>query len=432
LAFKPEFSWEFLPADQVETRTIRALRNHVLHVREVSPYYRETLRDFSPDDITTLEIFHRLPFTTKDVLADQTKDFLAVSQDEIVETVVTSGSTGKPLVFSLTANDLERLAFNEALSFNGMGVTAGDRVQILVSLDRLFIAGMAYYRGLTHLGANTARIGVLPIEMQLHYIDLLKPTVLVGVPSFLKKLGTELDKQGFKLKDGSIKKIACIGESIRTETMELNATSRLIEEIFGAKVYSTYASTELSCAYCECTAQNGGHAHPELLYTEIVDEKGEAVPDGAPGELVATTLGVEGMPLVRYRTGDITFKIPGACSCGRTSMRIGPILSRKSQLIKLKGTTVYPLTITNVLDSIECVADYVIMLEGDESLADEVTIHIVAPANQIELISGQLRTHARVNFPLLISNIPTIQAMRGDNRKKMRVIDKRRRTKRQP
>ncbi len=294
---------------------------------------------------------------------------------------------------------------------------------LLVSLDRLFVAGMAYYRGLILLGANTMRLGVLPNEMHKIYFETLRPTVLVGVPSFLNKLALELGKTGFDVRSLNVNKIMCIGESLRTQNMELNSVGSSLEKLWGAKVYSSYASTEMCVSYSECETQAGGHAHPELIYTEIVDDNGKPVPDGTPGELVATPLGVEGVPLVRFKTGDITFKITEKCPCGRNSMRIGPVLGRKSQMIKTKGTSVYPLAITNALDEITEIKDYVIILENDDALSDRVAVHVAAPPSAVEKISNQLRAVARVNFPVLISNIPTIQSYRGDSRKKIRVID---------
>jgi phenylacetate-CoA ligase len=207
--------------------------------------------------------------------------------------------------------------------------------------------------------------------------------------------------------------------------MTLNAVGMSLEEMFDAKVYSTYGNTEMSVAYCECERQCGNHEHPELVYSEIIDERGAVVPDGTPGELVATPLGVEGMPLVRYRTGDITFMISGRCECGRMSRRIGPVLARTSQMRKYKGTTLYPLTITNALDELDCIDDYVIVLEGDESLADDITVHAATPPSSIPMVVGHLRAKARVQFPVLVSNAATINAMRGDSRKKVKIIDKR-------
>jgi phenylacetate-CoA ligase len=427
-AFRPDLSWEFLSADEIEAKSIRALRNHVKHVKEVSPYYRAALAEVNAEEITSLDAFRALvPCTTKERVVEHVAEFTAAPAADIVETVVTSGSTGKPLVFSMTASDLERLAFNEALSFHGLGVKPGDHAQVLVSLDRLFIAGMAYYRGLTMLGANTMRIGVVPIEMQQHYLELFKPTVVVGVPSFLRRIGQELAARKFDTRAAGIKSIACIGESLRGEDMQLNAVGKALEEMYSAKVYSTYGNTELSIAYCECVAQAGGHSHPELIYTEILDDQGNPVADGTPGELVATPLGVEGVPLLRYRTGDITFKLSGACACGRNSCRIGPVLSRKSQMIKLKGTSIYPLTITNALDELDGVDDYLMVLEGDDSLSDQVTLHVIAPPAMVMPIANHLRARARVSFPVLVSNAASINALRGGSRKKVRVLDKRKR-----
>jgi phenylacetate-CoA ligase len=205
--------------------------------------------------------------------------------------------------------------------------------------------------------------------------------------------------------------------------MELNSLASSLEHIWDAEVFSSYASTELAVSYCECKDRKGGHSHPELVYTEIVDEKGVVVPDGTPGELVATPLGVEGMPLVRFKTGDITFKISETCSCGRNSVRIGPILGRKSQMIKVKGTSVFPLTITNVLDAIDSINDYIIILENDDALSDRVSIHVAAAPSSVEQIANQLRAVTRVNFPILVSNVTTIQSFRGASRKKVRVAD---------
>ena len=425
MVFRPELSWEFLSGDEIMAKSVRAVRNHVRHAKETSAYYREALFDVFPEDIKSPEDIAKLPLTDKATFVDKTESFVAVAPDSIVETVVTSGSTGSALIFPLTATDLERLAFNEALAFSSAGVTCLDRAQVFVSLDRLFIAGMAYYRGLTHLGVNTARIGVLAADMQKHYFELLKPTVIVGVPSFLRKLASEFASRGFDRGASSLKKIFCIGESIRSTDLQLNGVGKQLEEFFNAKVYSTYGNTELSVSYCECVAQNGGHARPELVYTEIVDDNGNTVADGGIGELVATPLGVEAAPLIRYKTGDITFKIAGQCACGRNSMRIGPIMGRKSQMIKVKGTTIYPLTLTNILDDIDGVEDYLIILENDESLSDTVSLHVATPPSNVEKISSRIRTEIRVHIPVLISNCATLQHFRGKSAKKTPILDKR-------
>lgn len=426
MPFRPQFSWDFLPYEEIEIRTLRALKNHIDYLKQNSEFYREHLADLHSDDITCLNDIHMIPFTEKDSLAEQPDRFRVAPEEQIIETVVTSGSTGIPLLFPLTSSDLDRLAYNESLSFYSAGVSARDKVQIMVSLDRLFIAGMAYYRGLTALGANTARLGVLSPEMQRHYIELMRPTVLVGVPSYLAKLGEQLKQSGLDPATLTIQKIFCIGEPIRDESMKLTTTAETIERLYGAHVYSTYASTEIASTFCDCTERSGGHAHPELAYVEILDANGDPVPDGTVGELVITPFGVEGVPLLRYRTGDMTFKIPGECACGRHSMRIGPILSRKSQLLKFKGTTLYPTTITNVLDSMPEIADYIIELKGREGApSEEIFIHAAVKPMLVNQIMSKIQAAARVNVPVLVSNPATINTMRGNSQKKIRLIDNR-------
>ncbi len=428
MKFRPELSWEFEPTEQIEARSVRAIRNHVQHLKDVSPYYREVLADIDPLDIKTVDHISKLPTTEKDTLVRHIDRFWAVSPKKVAETVVTGGSSGRPLVFFLTPSDLDRLAFNEALSFHGAGVKSSDRAQIMISLDGLSLAGIAYYRGLTSLGANIARVGTASFQKVKHCLDLLKPTVLIGTPTYISNLARQLTQSGYSLQHSSIRKIFCCSENIRGRDMTLNETGSYIREAFGADVYSTFWSTELMVSYSECEARAGCHSHPELVYTEIVDESGSPVPDGTPGELVATPLGVEGVPLLRYRTGEITFKIPGSCECGRNSLRIGPILSRSSQkTLTIKGTTIYPAMITSVLDQLDCLEDYLIVLEGDEGVSDQVTIHAVTHPTKVITISDQLREKARVSFPVLVTNTATIKAQRGEGRKMVKILDKRNR-----
>ncbi len=425
MAFNAKLSWEFLSGEEIEARSVKAVRNHVKHLREVSPYYREVLASVDPSEITSFETIAQLPLTDKTTLSDNCEQFRAVGDTEIVETIMTSGATGHPLIYPMTRSDLDRLAFNEALSANAAGLTPKDRAQILVSLDSPSIGGMATYRGLTTLGVNTARIGVLRFDMQKYYFDLLSPTVLVGAPSYLRKFGEQLVDAGVNPGESPVTKIVCIDESVRNEYLELNSAGKNLQELFGANVYSSYGIAELFVAYTECAEQNGNHAHPELVYTEIVDTNGNPVEDGMPGELVGTPLGVEGLPLLRYRTGNMTFKIQGTCPCGRNSDRIGPIQGGDSQVIKLKDTIIYPLVMTNALDELDYIEDYVLLLEGNESFSDHLTLHVATQPAMLENIVSHLRAKADVTVPVLISNVPTINSYRADNSQNMKIVDKR-------
>ncbi len=429
MKFNPKLSWEFLSADEIAAKTLRALRNHIKHVKEVSPYYKEALWDIAADDIKSMDDFNRLPFTGRISLAEHPAKFITVEPHSVVETVATGGATGKPILCPLTANDLERLAFSQALSFRSTGISAEDRALLLLAMDRWSLAGMGYYRGLLLIGANTGRAGVAAHDLCRQYCESFKPTVLVGAPSFFRRLSVDLGKAGFDFKESGIKRIICAGESLKNQNMEMNALGKRLQETWGAKVFVTYTITELADSFCECVEQKGGHTHPELVYPEIVDENGRLLPDGTPGELVATSFGVEGLPLVRYRTGDITFKVPGdACACGRNSVRIGPILGRTSELIRTRGASVYPLTIMNALDEMDEISDYVIILENDDAHTDRVSIHVAAKPALVEKIANHVRTAARISFPILISNISTIQSMRGNWRKQVRIVDWRQQT----
>jgi phenylacetate-CoA ligase len=426
LVFRPELSWEFLSGDEIEAKSVRAVRNHVRHVKEVSAFYRETLFDIFPEDIKSVTDIAKLPFTEKNTLVERAPSFRAVSEELIVETVATGGATGSSLFLPLTFVDLERLEFNEALSFHSAGVTGADSVHLCVPFDRLLIAGNAYYRGLTQLGVNVARIGMLSAQQHKRYLELLKPTILVGTPSYLKRLASDLAKLGFDKSKSPIRKLFCVGESIRTREMHLNALGKMLESLYGTSVFSTYGSAEVASSFCECEARCGGHGHPELVYAEIVDENGSIVPDGVTGELVATPLGVEGNPLVRYRTGDITFKIPGQCSCGRNSMRIGPIIGRSAQTVKLKDVVLYPTAIAGILDSVDGVEDYLIMLERDESSHDRISLHVIMPPANMATVACRIRDELHVTIPLLISNFATIRHVRGKAGQETKIIDNRR------
>ena len=142
------------------------------------------------------------------------------------------------------------------------------------------------------------------------------------------------------------------------------------------ELYATYSSTEMGATFSECRFGAGGHVHPELIIVEIIGEDNLPVPDGEEGEIVVTTLGVEGMPLLRFRTGDIAAKKTERCACGRNSYRLTPLVGRKNNMIKLKGTTLYPPAINDVIDNVDYVANYVIYVQDSEAGTDDVLVKV--------------------------------------------------------
>ncbi len=425
--FRPELSWEFLSIDEIAAKTVRAVRNHVRHVKECSPFYKTHFEGIHPEDIQHPDDIARLPFTNRGDLHGNSSRFVAVAPERIVETVVTSGTAGNSLPVVFTRSDLDRIAFSSALSLHGMGLTPADRIQLLVSLDRCVIDGLLQYRGTMMLGANTMRTGsgAANISGIQKLLQFFKPSVLIGTPSFLHALGTDLAGMGHIEQKNGITTLVCTGESLRTRELEPGPVCRSLESLWGASVFSVYGAAELAVSCGECGERRGAHAPPELVYTEIVDECGKPLPDGEVGELVATPLGVEGMPLARYRTGDLTFKVPGPCSCGRNSGRIGPILGRTSQTFIYRGTRIYPLSLTNALDDIPEIKDYVIIIENDDGRTDAVTIHAATPPSALEAIARSIKVYTGEHIPVLVSNVPTIQSLRGGVKRRVPIIDRR-------
>ena len=222
------------------------------------------------------------------------------------------------------------------------------------------------------------------------------------MPGLLTKLGLYLRESGQENLLESVRKIVCAGDPLRDREMNpLPVTARL-EAIWGAKAYSTYASSEIISSFCECTAQRGGHLHPELAVVEIVDDQGKRVPAGEVGEVVVTPLKIESMPFVRFRTGDLSFLIDEPCSCGRTSVRLGPILGRKAQLMKVRGTSVYPAAFFQVLDAHPGIGGSYLTVRGDKNLSDEVTVTVsvtdasLTAAEIAEALHAVLRIHPTV------------------------------------
>lgn len=427
MEFRPELSWEFCSIDEITARTLRALRNHIRNVKECSAYYRAAFTSVNPDEIHSMDDFSALQCTERHHLAEQSSHFLGVAPGQIVETVLTAATTGKPLPFVLTQSDIDRIAFSYALSFHGVGMSSSDRVQLLLSLDRFSMDGMAHYRGGIMTGANVMRMGVgltSPALVQ-KYLQFFRPTILIGSPSVFVAVAADLSKAGFDVATCKVQKILATSETIHTQSLQLNVSGNAIEKAWGAKVFSHYSSTECSVSYADCECRIGAHSHPELVYTEVVDSQGKPVPDGTIGELVATPLGVEGVPLVRYRTGDLTFRISGTCACGRQSTRIGPIIGKKTQPFVLGTTAIYPAMVTCALESIEEVKDFQMVIESDPRGADAATIHAAALPAALEKITHAIKSATGVHIPVLISNIPTIQAMRREMVKQSQVLDNR-------
>ena len=375
---------EFKSAEEIKLFQEEKMRNQLRYLNEHSIYYQKLFRENGIEiaDIRTLEDLKRIPFTEKSDLQHHNDEFLCCPKSKIVDYVTTSGTMGDPVTFGCSKADLERLAFNEAKSFSCAGINENSVVQLMTTLDKRFMAGMAYFLGLCKLGAGVIRVGNGIPELQWDTIQRLKPDAIMCVPSFILRLIDFAEANGIDYRNSSIKKITGIGEGLRNQDFSLNLLgSRIHDKWSGVELYATYSSTEMASTFSECQYGLGGHVHPELIIIEIIDDNGLPVPDGQVGEVVATTLGVEAMPLLRFRTGDIAAKISDKCPCGRNSYRLTPLVGRKHNMIKLKGTTIYPPVINDVLDNTDYVQNYVVVVRDSPAGTDEVVVRISLSKN---------------------------------------------------
>ncbi len=427
-SFEPEI--EFQPREVIKAFQEGKLKEHLVYLKEKSPFYQRMFKENNIDisNIKTLEDLTKIPVTTKEDLQKYNKDFICVPASEIRDYITTSGTLSDPTTFVCTDKDLDRLAYNEAISFATAGGKAGDVYQLMTTLDKRFMAGYAYCLGIRMLGSGLIRVGNGIPELQWDTIQRLNPDTIICVPSFILRIVKYAEEHGIDYRRSSIKKAVCIGENLRNDDFSLNLLGKKIKEKWDIDLYSTYASTEMGTSFCECSAGQGGHHHPELIICELLDEDNQPVKEGEFGELVVTTLGVEAMPLLRFKTGDIARFHYEKCSCGRTTMRISPIIGRKKQMIKFKGTTLYPASIFDVLDNTDYVVNYYVEVSSNEIGMDHVKTYIGVKEPKDEMIKDmkdRFRARLRVAPEVVFKEIDEIQkiVLPEIKRKPMKFVD---------
>lgn len=375
------------------------LTRAVAYAESHSAYYRGLFAEHRIDasQIQTLADLHLLPTTSKSDLQRHNDAFCCVPPTEIIDYATTSGTLGDPVTFGLTDADLDRLAYNEMQSFIKAGIKKGDVVQLMTTMDRRFMAGLAYFLGLRKLGAGVVRVGAGIPELQWDSILKYKPSYLISVPSFLLKLVEYAENNGIDYKNSSVRGAICIGEGLREQDLTPNVLAQKIASKWPIALFSTYASTEMSTAFTECSHGLGGHLQPDLIIAETLDERGNLTAEGQPGELVVTTLGVQAMPLLRFKTGDIVQLHREPCPCGRNTLRVGPVLGRKQQMIKYKGTTLYPPAMTDILNGFDHIELHLIEIYTSEIGTDEINIRIASRDESPEFLH-QIKDHFRAKL----------------------------------
>lgn len=422
---------QYASPEEIKLFQEQKLRETISYLAQRSAFYQRMFatHGIDPQSIRTIEDLQRVPVTTKADLQQYNADFLCVSKSEVIDYVTTSGTLGTPVTFALTDGDLNRLAYNEYLSFSTAGCTRDDILQLMTTIDRRFMAGLAYFMGARELGMGVSRVGNGIPELQWDTITRIGSTCGMVVPSFLIKLIDFAERNGIDYHNTTLRKCVCIGEALRTPDGEYNTLGRKIHELWPElTLYSTYASTEMQSSFTDCEHFCGGHLQPELIIVEFLDDNNLPVAEGEPGEVTITSIGIEGMPLLRFKTGDICYHYTEPCKCGRNTIRLSSVLGRKGQMIKYKGTTLYPPALFDILENISGVKNYVVEVFTNELGTDEIKVNIGSErtddafAKEIkDLFRSKVRVAPTVSFqsPEYIAKIQ----MPAMSRKPIKFID---------
>ncbi len=333
------------------------------------PFYRRRMEEagVSPADIRSIDDLPRLPFITKKDFRDQYPfGMLGVPRDQIIRLHASSGTTGKPTVVAYTRNDLSNWAECGARALGCGGATAADTIQVSYGYG-LFTGGLGVHYAVEKLGAAVLPTSAGNTEKQVMLMRDFGVTVLCCTPSYALQIAEVAERLGVDLHDLPLKS-GHFGAEPWTEAMRKH-----IEALMPIKALDIYGLSEVSGpgVASECLFQNGMHVWEDHFYPEIIDpETGEVLPEGQKGELVFTCLSKEGIPLIRYRTRDISMILPGRdCPCGRTHRRIARLMGRTDDMLIIRGVNVFPSQIEDVLMRIEGVLpNYLITVDRQGNL----------------------------------------------------------------
>lgn len=366
---------ECMSRDEMSALQGKRLRKIVTYVYHNVPFYRNKMQemDLRPDDINSIEDITKLPFTTKQDLRDNYPFGLqAAPNSEIVRIHASSGTTGKPTIVGYTRKDIGVWSESFARCLSAFGVTRDDFFSVAYGYG-LFTGGLGAHYGVETLGATVIPTSTGNTEKHIRLLTDLGITGIACTPSYALYLAETMEKLGIQKQNIKLK-IGAFGAEPWTENMRTE-----IEERLGLKAYNIYGLSEITgpgVSY-ECECQNGSHINEDHYYPEIINpETLEPIAPGEEGELVFTTLSKEGMPLLRYRTKDLTTLTYGQCACGRTNVRMGRILGRSDDMLIIRGINVFPSQIESVILSLEEFApQYMIIVDRQGSL-DTIKIQV--------------------------------------------------------
>ena len=378
---------ETMPREELERLQLSRLKESVKKA-SASVFYAELFKknNIDPDEIHSLEDIRKIPLTTKDDLREHWPyGFLAVSRDKLVRMHSSSGTTGRATVIFHTLDDVNEWTNIVARSMYMTGMRSSDVFQNMMTYG-LFTGGLGFHYGAERVGALVIPAGAGNSKRQIQIMQDFGTTVMHVIPSYALHLFSAFEEAGVDPEKDTHLRIAFLGAEPHSEK-----TREKIEEFYSIKAYNSYGLSEMDgpgVAF-ECQYQNGMHIWEDNFIVEIINpETLEPVSEGEEGELVLTTLLRDGMPILRYRTKDLTRIIPGACECGRTHARIERIKGRTDDMLILKGVNIFPIQIEKKLMDIEGVGtNFLIILERKE-FNDHMIVRVEV---QKKFFSGDLK-----------------------------------------
>ncbi len=411
---------ERLPAQELKKIQERKLKVLVHYVYSNSPFYKKRFKDagINPWDFRGLRDLNKLPFTKKQDLRDgYPTGMFVVPMSKVVRFHASSGTTGKPTVVGYTANDLEVWAECLARGLASCGFNAEDILQISYGYG-LFTGGFGFHYAAEKLGAAVIPASTGNTQRQIELIKDLKATAIACTPSYMLYLAEKLPKTNLRM--------GFFGAEPWSEK-----TRRRIEEKTGIEAFDCYGSSELlGPLFTECKERAGLHVWSDHFLIEIIDpETGEQLSEGEKGELVVTTLSKEALPLIRWRTRDITHIEEDRCACGRTHPRIGRIQGRSDDMLIVRGVNVFPSQIEHVLMEIPELAEHYMIFLDRENELDVMRIQVELSKNSTDVeslrrkVAAKLKSVLNLTTEVEIVKPGTIKRFEG---KAKRVVDNRR------
>lgn len=428
---------ETLSRQEIEAIQLEKLKKLVVRVYEKVAPYREKMDaiGLKPEDIQTLDDLKKLPFTTKQDMRDNYPfGLFAVDKSELVRIHASSGTTGKPTVVGYTKNDIEMWSECVARLAVAGGATKEDMCQICFGYG-MFTGALGLHKGLERIGACIIPSSSGNTEKQLMYMKDYGTSLLVATPSYALRIGEVAMQMGLNPQTDLNITTALVGSELMTEPMRAE-----MKKLFGEKLKVTqnYGMSELCGPGVsgECEELCGMHVNEDHFIAEIIDPKtGEVLPAGEKGELVVTCLSKEALPLIRYRTRDITRLMYEPCKCGRTTVRMENMSGRTDDMLKIRGVNVFPSQIEEVLLKTEEIGPHYEIIVDRKNHSDILTIRVeLAPASMtddfVELekirkkLKSALRTMLGLDAIIQLESPNTLQRFEGkakrvtDNRKK--------------